>query len=36
LERVNNFATLSENSSHTLDVLLDTMNFYNLNLYNNE
>lgn len=36
LERVNNFALLSENSSHTLDVLLDTMNFYNLNLYNNE
>lgn len=36
LERVNNFASLSENSSHTLDVLLDTMNHYNLNLYNNE
>jgi superfamily II DNA or RNA helicase len=36
LERVNKFALLSENSSHTLDVLLDTMNFYNLNLYNNE
>jgi len=36
LERVNNFALLSENSSHTLDVLLDTMNFYNLNLYSNE
>ena len=36
LERVNNFALLSENSSHTLNVLLDTMNHYNLNLYNNE
>lgn len=36
LERVNNFASLSENSSHTLDVLLDTMNYYNLNLYNND
>jgi superfamily II DNA or RNA helicase len=36
LERVNNFALLSENSSHTLDVLLDTMNHYNLNLYHNE
>jgi superfamily II DNA or RNA helicase len=36
LERVNNFALLSENSSYTLDVLLDTMNFYNLNLYSND
>jgi superfamily II DNA or RNA helicase len=36
LERVNNFALLSENSSHTVDVLLDTMNHYNLNLYHNE
>jgi superfamily II DNA or RNA helicase len=36
LERVNNFASLSENSYHTLDVLLDTMNHYNLNLYHNE
>ncbi|NLM67133.1 MAG: DEAD/DEAH box helicase family protein [Enterococcus sp.] len=36
LERVNNFASLSENSSYTLDVLLDTMNYYNLNLYNND
>ena len=36
LERVNNFALLSENSSYTLDVLLDTMNHYNLNLYHNE
>jgi hypothetical protein len=36
LERVNNFALLSENSSHTLDVLLETMNHYNLNLYHNE
>ncbi|MDR1182301.1 MAG: DEAD/DEAH box helicase family protein [Bacteroidales bacterium] len=36
LERVDNFSLLSENSSHTLDVLLDTMNHYNLNLYHNE
>jgi superfamily II DNA or RNA helicase len=36
LERVHNFASLSENSSHTIDVLLDTMNHYNLNLYHNE
>lgn len=36
LERVNNFACLSENSSHTVDVLLETMNHYNLNLYHNE
>ena len=36
LERVNNFALLSENSSHTINVLLDTMNYYNLNLYHNE
>ena len=36
LERVNNFASLAENSSHTVNVLLDTMNHYNLNLYNNE
>lgn len=36
LERVHNFASLAENSSHTIDVLLDTMNHYNLNLYHNE
>lgn len=36
LERVNNFALLSENSSHTINILFDTMNHYNLNLYNNE
>ncbi|GHT42316.1 DNA-repair protein [Bacteroidia bacterium] len=36
LERVNNFASLSENSSHTVNVLFDTMNHYNLNLYHNE
>ena len=36
LERVNNFSTLSENSSYTIDVLLETMNHYNLNLYHNE
>jgi len=36
LERVNNFAALSENSSYTVNVLIDTMDYYNLNLYNNE
>ncbi len=36
LERVHNFASLAENSSHTVNVLLDTMNHYNLNLYHNE
>lgn len=36
LERVKNFALLSENSSHTINVLSDTMNYYNLNLYNND
>jgi len=36
LERVKNFALLSENSSHTVNVLLETMNHYNLNLYSNE
>ena len=36
LERVNNFALLSENSSHTVNVLSEIMNYYNLNLYNNE
>lgn len=35
LERVNNFALLSENSSHTINVLFDIMNYYNLNLYQN-
>lgn len=36
LERVNNFASLAENSAYTVSVLLDIMNYYNLNLYNNE
>ena len=36
IERVKNFSLLSENSSYTLDVLLDTINHYNLNLYHNE
>ena len=36
LERVKNFALLSENSSHTMNTLLDTMNYYNLNLYHND
>jgi superfamily II DNA or RNA helicase len=36
LERVNNFASLAENSSHTVNVLFDTMNYYNLNLYRND
>jgi ERCC4-related helicase len=36
LERVNNFSSLSENSSNTIDILIETMNHYNLNLYHNE
>jgi superfamily II DNA or RNA helicase len=36
LGRVKDFALLSENSSYTIDKLLETMNYYNLNLYNNE
>lgn len=36
LERVNNFASLAENSAYTVNVLFDIMNYYNLNLYNNE
>jgi len=36
LERVNNFSSLSENSAYTIDVLLETMNHYKLNLYHNE
>ena len=36
LERVNNFASLSENSAETVEILLETMNHYNLNLYDNE
>lgn len=36
LERVNNFALLAENSSYTINTLLDTMNYYNLNLYHND
>jgi superfamily II DNA or RNA helicase len=36
IERVKNFSLLAENSAHTIDVLLDTMNHYNLNLYHNE
>lgn len=36
LDRVYNFASLAENSSYTVNVLLDVMNYYNLNLYNNE
>ena len=36
LERVNSFASLSENSSYTIDVLFETMNHYNLNLYHND
>ncbi len=36
LERVNNFALLSENSSYSINILLETMNYYNLNLYHNE
>lgn len=36
LKRVNNFAELSENSSYTVNELFDVMNYYNLNLYNND
>lgn len=36
LKRVNNFAELSENSSYTVNQLFDVMNYYNLNLYNND
>lgn len=36
LKRVNNFAESSENSSHTIDILQNIMNYYKLNLYNNE
>jgi superfamily II DNA or RNA helicase len=36
LERVRDFALLSENSSDTVTTLLDTMDYYNLNLYSNE
>ncbi len=35
LKRVNNFAQLSENPSYTLTELLDVMNYYGLNLYDN-
>lgn len=36
LERVKNFSILSENSSDTVNALLDTMNYYKLNLYQND
>lgn len=36
LERVNNFSLLSENSSDTINILSDIMNYYNLNLYKND
>ncbi len=35
LKRVNNFASLSENPSFALSQLLDVMNYYGLNLYDN-
>lgn len=35
LKRVNNFAQLSENPSYALSELLDVMNYYGLNLYDN-
>ncbi len=35
LKRVNNFAQLSENPSYALTELLDVMNYYGLNLYDN-
>lgn len=36
LKRVCNFALLSENSSYSQQELLDVMNYYGLNLFNNE
>ena len=36
LERVKDFSMLSENGAHTIEILFDIMNYYNLNLYNNE
>jgi hypothetical protein len=36
LMRVNNFALLSENPSYSEMELRDVMNYYGLNLYNNE
>ncbi|MDL2262191.1 DEAD/DEAH box helicase family protein [Bacteroidales bacterium OttesenSCG-928-I21] len=36
LERVNDFAKNSENKAYTVEVLLETMNHYKLNLYDNE
>ncbi|MEA5126918.1 MAG: DEAD/DEAH box helicase family protein [Proteiniphilum sp.] len=35
LERVKNFSMLSENSSDTVKILLEIMNYYQLNLYQN-
>jgi superfamily II DNA or RNA helicase len=36
LKRVCNFAMLSENSSYSQQELMDVMNYYGLNLFNNE
>lgn len=36
LLRVNNFATLSINATDSIDELYDIMNYYNLNIYNND
>ncbi len=36
LERVRDFAETSENSADTHEALLDIMNYYKLNLYNND
>ncbi len=36
LKRVSNFSELSENSSYTVEALHNIMNYYKLNLYNNE
>lgn len=33
LARVSNFSKLAENTAHATEVLYDTMNYYNLNLY---
>ncbi len=36
LKRVRNFASLSKNPTYTLNELIDIMNYYNLNLYEDE
>ncbi|MCY4561539.1 MAG: DEAD/DEAH box helicase family protein [Flavobacteriaceae bacterium] len=36
LKRVNDFSSLAENSSDTVNTLFETIEYYNLNLYHNE